>query len=247
MLLKKYSKITVPLFLVLLGAITIVYFVNNPGGKMASHILQYKEIMRMLRQHILMVLISSTFAILFSVSMGIIITRPRLKSFVPFVNSTVNIAQTIPSLAILALFYTVLGLGFQTALFALFLYSLLPILRNTAAGIHNISSNIIEAAQGMGMSPLHILTRIELPLALPVIMTGIRVSVVVATGAAALATFIGAGGLGDLIVTGLSLRRNTVILAGGILTALLGILLDNLFGTAEQYIAQRGVARQGSE
>jgi len=236
MVVKKYWLVVFPVFLILLGVLTTVYFVNNPGGKMAAHILTYDKILRMLYQHILMVLLASACAVLFSVSLGILITRPRFKFIVPVVDNTVNIAQTVPSLAILALFYTIFGLGFKTALFALWLYSLLPILRNTSAGIQSIPDNIIEAAKGMGMSPAQILIRIELPLALPVIMAGIRVSVVVATGAAALATFIGAGGLGDLIVTGLSLQRNSIILTGGILTALLGILLDNICGTMEQYM-----------
>lgn len=239
-MLKKYRKIIFPLIIILLGIITTVYFVNNPGGKMAARLLNYQEVLRCLVQHITLVAVATGCAILVSVPLGIMITRPRFKKIVPIIDNTVNIGQTIPSLAILALFYTIFGLGFKTALFALWLYSLLPILRNTSSGIQNIPDEIIEAAKGMGMSPLHILTRVEIPLALPVIMAGIRVSVVVCTGAAALATFISAGGLGDLIVTGLALVRHSILFTGGILTALLGILMDNIFGSIEDYLVNKG-------
>ncbi len=239
MQLKEDYNIYYPIILVILGIITAVYFVNNPGGTMAARLLNYKEVIRTLRQHITLVIISMVGAILFSVPMGIIVTRPKFKSIAPVVDNLTNIAQTVPSLAVLALVYTVLGLGFKTGLFALWLYSLLPILRNTSAGIQAIPDEIIEAAEGMGMNHTHIIFKIELPLALPVIMAGIRVSAVVCTGAAALATFIGAGGLGDLVVTGLALSRNTILLAGGILTALFGMFIDSIFGILEAYLVSR--------
>ena len=237
--LKEDYNIFYPISLVIIGIVTAVYFVNNPGGTMAARLLNYDEIIRTITQHIMLVTISIIAAILFSVPMGIIVTRPKFKSIVPIVDNLTNIAQTVPSLAVLALVYTALGLGYKTGLFALWLYTLLPILRNTSAGIQAIPAEIIEAAKGMGMSNTHIILRIELPLALPVIMAGIRVSVVVCTGAAALATFIGAGGLGDLVVTGLALSRNTIILTGGILTALFGMFMDSIFGILEAYLVAR--------
>ncbi len=237
--LKKDYNIYYPIILVILGIATAVYFVNNPGGTMAARLLNYDEIIRTCREHIILVIISIIGAILFSVPMGIIVTRPRFKSIAPIVDNLTNIAQTVPSLAVLALVYTALGLGFKTGLFALWLYTLLPILRNTSAGIQAIPDEIIEAAKGMGMSPVHIIYKIELPLALPVIMAGIRVSAVVCTGAAALATFIGAGGLGDLVVTGLALSRNTIIFTGGILTALFGMFIDSIFGILESYLVTK--------
>ena len=223
----------------LLSVATIFYFVNNPGGKMAARLLNFETITKAYQQHILMVFVASAAAIIVSVSLGILITRPFFSQWAPIVDNIVNIAQTIPSLAILALFFTYLGRGFSTAVFALWLYALLPILRNTSAGIQNISPGIIEAARGMGMSNLHILTRIELPLALPVIMGGIRTSAVITVGAAALASFIGAGGLGDLIVTGLTVSRNTLVVAGGILSALLAIFLDQVLDLIENSLRVR--------
>jgi osmoprotectant transport system permease protein len=238
-LIKKNSYIFSPILLILIAIVTIVYFVNYPGGLMAARLLNYKEISRTLTQHTFLVVVALTFAILFSVPMGVIITRPKIRPIVPAIDNITNIAQTVPSLAVLALFYTFLGLGIKTALFALWLYTLLPILRNTSAGIQSIPAEIIEAAKGMGMSKWHIIFKIELPLALPIIMAGIRVSAVVCAGTAAMSTFIGAGGLGDLIVTGLALTRNTMLFAGGILTAIFGMLMDNIFGNLEKYLVKK--------
>jgi osmoprotectant transport system permease protein len=236
---KKYSQIILPLFYCVLMVGTIIYFVNNPGGSMGARILTYKNVITMFREHITLVLLASTAAILTSVPLGIIITRVSLRRLTPFIDNPVNIAQTVPGLAIMALFFIVFGIGIKTALFALWLYSLLPILRNTSIGIQSIDKGVMEAARGMGMHPLRILLKIELPLALPIIMAGIRTSVVVCVGSAALSTFIGAGGLGDLIVTGVSLVRYNIIYAGAILSALLAILLDNLLGSLELYLLHR--------
>ncbi len=233
------KKILFPICIALLGLITIVYFVNNPGGKMAARLLNYETINRAFLQHITLVAVAMILSISVAVPLGIIITRPKFKKIVPIIDNAVNIAQTVPGLAVLALFYTVTGLGFKTAIIALWLYSLLPILRNTSAGLQNIPPEIKEAATGMGMTPMNILLKIELPMALPVMMAGIRVSVVIVTGSAALSTFIGAGGLGDIIVTGLALARNSMLFTGGILTALLGIFMDNIFGSMEDYLTKK--------
>ncbi len=237
--MKTYSKVLLPLFYLILMLVTINYFVKNPGDSMGARILTYSNVTTMFREHIMLVTFASIAAICTSVPLGIIITRPTLRWLTPFIDNPVNIAQTVPGLAILALFFIYFGIGFRTAVFALWLYSLLPILRNTSVGIQSIDAGIMEAARGMGMRPWRILTRIELPLALPIIMAGIRTSVVICVGSAALSTFIGAGGLGDLIVTGVSLVRYNIIYAGAILSALLAILLDNLLGSLELYLLER--------
>jgi osmoprotectant transport system permease protein len=193
----------------------------------------------MFREHITLVLVGSGAAILTSVPLGILITRPAMRRFTPLIDNPVNVAQTVPGLAILALFLTIFGLGFRTAVFALWLYSLLPILRNTSIGIQGIEPGIIEAARGMGMRPWRILIRIELPLALPIIMAGIKTATVVLVGSAALSTFIGAGGLGELIVTGIDLMRPNLIYTGAVLSALLAIFLDSLLGSLERYLRER--------
>jgi len=237
--MKKFSHIWVPIFYIFLGAIVVVYSVENPVDSYTARWLTYRLVFRMLRQMLVLVLVAILGAIVTSVPLGILITRPTFKWLAPFVDNPVNIGQTVPSLAILALAFTFIGIGFQTALFALWLYTLLPILRNTSTGLQSVDPGVMEAAKGMGMTPLRIFTRIEFPLALPIIMAGIRTAMVICVGAATLATFIGAGGLGDMIVTGLSMVRYQIVYVGAILAALMALFFDNLLGTLEQYLLQR--------
>lgn len=209
-----------------LAGVLIWYVMNNPTDSMVERMLAGEVIMRTLREHIVLVVVSMLGAMLVGIPGGILISRPRFYKIGKVLENVVNVGQTVPSLAILAIFYSVLGLGFNTAVFAIWLYSILPILRNTFAGISSINDEVIESARGMGMTPWRILLRIELPLAAPIIVAGIRTAIVINVGTATLATFIGAGGLGDLIVTGLSIRRDMVIVTGAALSALLAILLD---------------------
>ncbi|MGM0420660.1 MAG: ABC transporter permease [Bacillota bacterium] len=224
----KFALVTAIIFA--LGGILIYYVLENPTDTMVERMLSTENIFRALRQHIVIVGVSMGGALLVGIPGGILLSRPRFYYIGKVFENVVNVGQTVPSLAILALFYTILGLGFNTAVFAIWLYSILPILRNTFAGITSISDNVIESARGMGMTNWRILKRIELPLAAPIIVTGIRTAIVINVGTAALATFIGAGGLGDLIVTGLSIRRNMIIVTGAGLSALLAILLDFWIG-----------------
>ncbi len=222
-----------PALLIGCAVMVTVYFVQNPGGPMAARLLSYAQVLTSTRQHLILVLVSSLLAIMAAVPLGIMISRPQFRKIGIVIENVINIAQTIPSLAILALFMTILGLGFNTAIFALWCYSLLPILRNTFAGIKNVPEGAIQAAKGMGMTPWHILRRIELPLAYPIVMAGIRTAVVINVGTATLATFISAGGLGELIVTGISVGRDSLIIAGALLSAIMAILFDHILGQVE--------------
>ncbi|OWZ84547.1 ABC transporter permease [Natranaerobius trueperi] len=232
--LKKYSFIILPVIYLLLGSGAIIYNVQNPVDSLTETWLDYSTVFESLIRHIRLVGFASVGAVLTSVPLGILITRPKFRWLTPLVDNTINIAQTVPSIAILGLFYTILGIGETTALFALWLYSLLPILRNTSIGIQGIAPDIIESARGMGMTSCRIFTKVEFPLALPVIMAGIRTTVVICTGAATLATFIGGGGLGDIISAGLNLDRYQLVYLGATLSALFALLLDNVLGTLEQ-------------
>lgn len=235
----KLFRFGVPVFLLLGGLVVAIYFVQNPGGPMAARLLTYPKIVGMLNEHLMMVVISSLLAIAAAVPLGILISRPGFRVAGWFIENVINVAQTVPSLAILALFMTILGLGFKTAIFALWLYSLLPILRNTYAGIKSVPPGVIEAARGMGMTPLRILTRIEMPLAYPIIMAGIRTAVVINVGTATLASFIGAGGLGMMIVSGISVSRHQLVLCGALLSAVMAILFDHVLGQVENYLVNR--------
>ncbi|MDQ7176654.1 ABC transporter permease, partial [Staphylococcus chromogenes] len=141
----------------------------------------------------------------------------------------INIAavlQTIPSLALLGLMIPLFGIGTVPAVIALVVYALLPILRNTYTGITGVDDSLVEAAKGIGMKPMRRLTKVELPLAMPVIMAGIRTAMVLIIGTATLAALIGAGGLGDLILLGIDRNNTSLILIGAIPAAILAILFD---------------------
>lgn len=238
MLHKLWKWLFIPLIMIGIAAAVVIYTVNNPTDSIVARMLTYERVFRVIREHMGLLLVSMIAATIVGVGGGIMISRPKLYRVGRVIENVVNVGQTVPSLAILALFYTVLGLGFNVAVFALFLYSILPILRNTFAGIDGVESNIIEAARGMGMSPYRVLTKIELPIAFPIIVAGIRTAVVINVGAATLATFIGGGGLGDLIVTGLSVHRDMIIVAGATIAALTAILLDYLIGRVEELVVK---------
>ncbi len=202
------------------------------------------EFFHLLRQHILMVFVSSTLAILISIPLGIFVTRPRFKKLEWIILNTASLGQTIPSIAILALVMTYLGIGFNSAVFALFAFSVLPILRNTLAGINSVDASLKDAAKGMGLTPAQILFKVELPNAMFSIMAGIRTAVVMNIGTAALAYLVGGGGLGDYIFTGIVMRSNEYLLSGAVPVTLLAIFIDYLLRLSEKVVIPKGLQRQ---
>jgi osmoprotectant transport system permease protein len=208
------------------------FIIDNPG-----------DLFYLTGQHLKLVGISAALSIVTAVPLGILITRPNYKKFDWIVMNFANIGQTVPSLAILALVMSYFGLGWQTAIFALWFNSLLPILRNTVAGIENVNPFIIDAGRGMGMTSKQIFFKLEFPNAMYAIMAGVRTSVVINVGTAALAFLIGGGGLGDLIFTGISLYDTGIMLSGAVPVILLAILLDFLLGKLEKAIIPRGLRR----
>ncbi len=235
----KTKKLIFPLILLMIGIGYSFYVVNYPQDKIVANYVTYNKIFKLLCQHVSLVLVSAGAAVIVSVPLGIFLTRPKFKHFTNIVVSIVNIGQTIPSLAILALFVSMLGVGFSSGVFALWLYSLLPVLNNTLAGILGVDKSILEAAKGMGMTPKKVLTKIELPISYPVIMAGIRTAVTINIGTATLAAFIGAGGLGDLIIAGNNINRWQIVILGAMLSALLAILTDYLMGLIEAHLKNK--------
>ena len=181
------------------------------------------------------------FAVIVGMPTGIALTRWEKGS-----NTVLGIAsviQTIPSLALLGFLIPLVGISKPNAIIALFLYSLLPIIRNAYIGIKEVDPALLEAGTGMGMSDFQRLRLVELPLALPVIMAGIRTATVICVGTGTLAALIGAGGLGDLIMRGISMVNTSMILAGAIPAAALALLLDFLLGRLEIWLTPRAVRR----
>lgn len=234
---KEYMKnLAIILALLAIGIILSIYVVKNPQDSLVARLVTYDKIFALLGQHLNIVGISSGLAILTATPLGVLLTRPKFKRWAPRVVSIVNVGQTIPSLAVVALFVGILGVGSKTAIFALWIYSLLPILNNTLIGVGEVDNAIIEAANGMGMKPIHVLTKVEMPLAMPMIIAGIRTAVTINIGSAILASFVGGGGLGDLIITGNNINRWQVLVLGATLPVLMALLADYLFGIIEEKI-----------
>lgn len=197
--------------------------------------------LRLIVQHLTMVGVSMLIATFLGLTVGIVFTRPGFRRYTGVVMYVVGLGQTIPSLAVIAIAMSFLGIGFKPAVFALFVYSVLPIARNTLAGINAVPSWIIDAAKGMGMTNRRILFQVELPNAMKVILTGFRVSLVINIGTAALAFLIGAGGLGEHIFTGIDLMRPDKLLAGAVPTTLLALLADYLVELFGLLVIPRGI------
>jgi osmoprotectant transport system permease protein len=176
--------------------------------------------------HIFMVVIALAISIAISIPVGILLTRPRFKNFGIVVMNILNICQSFPGMAIIALAMPILGLGLKPAVTALIVQALLPIARNTIAGLNGVEPGIKEAAKGMGMSSKRVLIEVEVPLAMPVILAGIRTSAVLVVSVGTLAAYIGGGGLGDLIIAGLNMLWVEFLIVGAGFGALLAIAFD---------------------
>jgi len=195
----------------------------------------WSELLVLTREHIVLVLLSTGFAVLIGVPLGILLTR--IRSLRAPVLGFANVMQTVPSLALFGLLIPIPfigGIGARTAIIALALYALLPVIRNTVTGIIGIDPKIQEAATAMGMTGWQRLGLVELPLAMPVMLTGIRVAVVISVGVATVAAAVGAGGLGTYIFRGLRQNDNNLLLAGAIASAVLALLCDFALGQIEK-------------
>ena len=205
------------------------------------------EILSRTYEHIYLVFFAMVIATIIALSVGIYLTRCRWPKLVSIIMGVAGTIQTIPSLALIAFIVVIFAfvklptIGTVPALVALVLYALLPILRNTYIGIKQVDASIIEVATGMGMKPHQILFSVELPLSLPVIMTGIRISTVWTIGVATLCGLIGAGGLGDLIIKGLRSIRPDYLLAGTIPAAALALVFDWILGLVEKWLTPEGL------
>jgi osmoprotectant transport system permease protein len=202
-----------------------------------------QEIADLTLEHLWMVGISTLIALAIGIPLGILIARrPRLRT--PVI-ATANVIQTVPSLALFGFLLPAPWIGERAgrlAILALMLYALLPLIRNTYAGIQGVDRAVVQAARGMGLTNSQLLFKVELPLAASVILAGIRVAVVISIGLATIAAAIGAGGLGELIFRGLAMVNNAVILAGAVPAALMALLADVLLGWLEKRFAPQRAA-----
>lgn len=211
---------------------------RKPLDEREIQILNFHDISKAFAQHLLLTFVALSIAVVIALPLGMLLSRSagffRTATF-----GIANLSQAIPSVALLGLAYVVLGSGPEPAIFALSAFSVLPILRNTVVGLTTIDPAITEAARGMGMSAIQGLFRVELPLALPVIFAGIRTAVVLNISSATLATFIGGGGLGDILDAGINSNLGRVTLVGAVLVSALAMFVDWIASLIEARLVAR--------
>jgi osmoprotectant transport system permease protein len=192
-------------------------------------------------QHVRLTVFSTFWVLVIAIPLGIALTRRGLKRAAPWVTALANIGQATPAIGLLALLVIWLGIGPSTAITGMVIYAVLPVLSNTVAGLNSIEPTLVEASRGIGMSSMGTLTRVELPLAVPLILAGVRTALVLNVGTAALATFGGGGGLGDLITSGIQTQRMPVLVLGSVLTVVLALLVDWLASLVELWLTPHGL------
>lgn len=192
-------------------------------------------------EHLVLTVAASALVAILAIPAGIAVYRSRSKVVHTVAFGLANIGQATPAVGVVILLAIVWQTGFATALVALVAYSFLPVLRNTLIGLEQVDAGVKEAARGMGMTYSQVLRRIELPLASPVILAGLRTALVFCVSVATIATFINAGGLGDMIVNGLKLQRFPVLFVGAILVAAIAVLIDWIAGLVEEFVKPRGL------
>lgn len=214
---------------------------SQSSGVIDDFIWYLPDVQYLAVQHIWLTAMSGSLAILVAIPLGIVLSRPSMARVAESLMQILNVGTTIPTLAVLALSMSFLGIGTVPAVFGLFVATLLPITRNTYAGLKGVNPALMEAAAGIGMSPMQRLFKVELPNALYVIFAGMRTALTINVGTVPLAFLIGAGGLGELIFTGIDLYDPVMMLSGAIPTALLAIVVDALIATIAFLVVPRGV------
>lgn len=234
--------LVMPIFLILVCLTLYLVISGRQLDSIEQRSLNGPYIIHTVLRHLEITAVATVLVVLISVTAGVILTRPVMRRVAPYIVGIASTGQALPSIGVIVLIAVVLGqFGFKIAVVSLIIYAFLPILRNTMVGIQQVDRSIIEAGRGMGMTNAAVLFKIELPLAIPIMLAGIRTALIIVVGTAALATFINAGGMGDIINTGIKLSRNTILLTGSILTAVLALGVDYIAGIAEDVLKPKGL------
>ncbi|MFF1808571.1 ABC transporter permease [Streptomyces sp. NPDC058251] len=237
-----WQKLTfLPAVLVVLLLATWLWFQQANLDAISENALSNGQVSKALWQHVQLTVLSTFFVLIIAIPLGILLTRKAFRKATPIAMTFANMGQATPAIGLLALLVIWLGTGQKAALIGIIIYAVLPVLSNTIAGLKANDPTLLEAARGIGMSPLGVLSRIELPLAVPLILAGVRTALVLNVGTATLATFGGGGGLGVLITTGITTQRMPVLVLGSILTVALALLVDWLASLAELLLRPRGL------
>ena len=238
---ERLDLIVSPIFAVILGLVGGAVWLYSDIDSTTSAILAPEKLQRQLYETILLGFTSSFLVVVIAIPLGILVTRkglPRLKNFLV---DTLGLAQALPAYGLIVIFFSFMGAGITTVIFALATFSLLPVLRNTIVGLEQVDRAVIDAGRGMGYTARQILLKIELPLSVEVIIAGIRTAIVINVGMSALAFLVGGGGLGETINSGLKLDRAPAILIGAVLVAILALLFDFLSALAMKYLKPKGL------
>ncbi len=230
-----------PIGLAIICALLFAWVGSQELDSIEQRLLATDKLVLAFSRHLVLAFVSTVLVILIAVPIGILLTRPGARAITPPVIALANMGQAIPSIGVLVLLALVWTFGFWPSIIALVAYSALPVLRNTMVGLQQVDAFVIEAGRGMGMTKRSVLRKIELPLAVPVILAGIRTALVINVGTATLATFVNAGGLGDIINGGLVTNRQTVTIVGSVVTASLALFIDHLGGIAESRLSPKGI------
>ncbi|MEV7070002.1 ABC transporter permease [Streptomyces sp. NPDC093990] len=237
-----WRKLTfLPAFLLAVLLATWLWFEQADLDPLSANALSNGQVSKALWQHVELTVVSTFFVLIIAIPLGIVLTRGAFRKASPVVTAAANIGQATPAIGLLALLVIWLGTGTKAALIGIVAYAVLPVLSNTMAGLKANDPTLLEAARGIGMSPLGVLARVELPLAVPLILAGVRTALVLNVGTATLAAFGGGGGLGVLITTGITNQRMPVLMLGSVLTVTLALLVDWLASLAELLLEPRGL------
>ncbi|MDO8106362.1 ABC transporter permease [Isoptericola sp. b441] len=234
-----------PLGILALVGVLYMYYQNldlaNAVRQTRSALQWETKLWPQMLQHVQIAFVATVVVVIVAVPLGIILTRPAFRRVGPYVVAVANSGQALPAYGLLVLFGAAMGMNRTAAMWAFVVYALLPVLRNTMVGLDQVDRSVIEAGRGMGMTRMLVLTRIELPLAVPVILAGVRVAMVLNIGMATLAFLIGGGALGVTIYSGIELNQNSVLIVGAVLVAIVALTFDWLGAVAERYLRPRGI------
>ncbi|CAN5582234.1 ABC transporter permease [soil metagenome] len=237
----RVSLFGMPIFIAAVLLTTYFYLSSIELDSIEQRTLTADRIWLGLRQHLSLTFVSTILVVLIAIPAGIAVTRPAFSKATPLVLALGNAGQAIPSFGFITIVVIWFGVGFNSVIAGLVAYSALPILRNTMVGLQQVDENVIKAARGMGLSPRQILTRVELPLAVPVMLAGIRTALIINVGTAALATFYAAGGLGYFIVQGIGLNRDAILITGVVMVSSLALLIDYLASVLGRAASPKGL------
>lgn len=236
-----FKRFTVPIIVVIVLAALLIWLSSIQLDSIEERTLNWTYITLRVGEHLSLTVVASALVAVLAIPTGILLSRTRSRALRGIILGIANVGQATPAVGVVILLAIVWQTGYTTALVALVVYAFLPVLRNTMIGLQQVDANVRESARGMGMTPNQVLLRIELPLAQPVILAGLRTSLVFCVGVATIATFINAGGLGDMIVNGLKLQRFPVLIVGAVLVACIALLIDWIAGLAEDLLKPKGI------